>query len=278
MQEDLQSIHDVLAPVIGRETWGVQVGYAGRLTVNFGIARTETLRNGRSFTRGDWQLWTTWSPWRVETEAEALAASEDPDPVRHAAVERLNGRLLRAIDISPITADTTFLFDGGLMLRIFNVYMDPREDHDHWMVFLPSGDVLTLGPSAQWSYGKGEGHPTPTTDLAIARFEKLCARAWPCQVDTIALQRVQDTSPARLDVHMRLRPAGQKDQRRIALSFHGVHYLNLAQDDAGTTLDRLDIDNVADRQWDGITYEVHDPGQHRLTFYCASFDIVIAHD
>lgn len=276
-QEDLQAIHELLAPVIGREAWGAEVGYAGRLTVNFGIARTETTRNGWSYTLGEWRLWTTWGPWRIETEAEALATSEDPGPVRRPAVERLNGHRLIGVDISPITADTTFTFDDGLMLRIFNIYMDTREDHDHWWFFLPHGNVLTVGPSTRWSYDKGEGYYEPTTDPAIARFEELCESAWPCQVDAISLQRARHADPARLDMHMRLRPADQDDQRRIALLFHGVQYLNLAQNDANASLDGLVVYNVANRQWDGIAYDVHNPGQHLVTFYCASFDISIEH-
>jgi len=79
-------------------------------------------------------------------------------------------------------------------------------------------------------------------------------------------------------MHMRLRPADQEDQRRITLSFHGIQYLNLARNDADAGLDRLVIYNVADRQWDGITYDVHNPGQNRVTFYRASFDMHIEHD
>ncbi len=142
-QENLQAIHGLLIPVIGREAWGAEVSDAGRLTVNFGVAREETMSDGRSFTRGEWLLWTTGSSWRLTAEYEALAESEDPDPSRQAAVARLNGRRLLSIDIVPITETAIFAFDDGL-LRIDNVYLEPREDPDLWMFLLPDGDKVVL--------------------------------------------------------------------------------------------------------------------------------------
>ncbi len=68
--QDLHAIQAAVAPVIGREAWGVHLGYGGRLTLCFGQDRsaTRTLRSGQQWveTRGEWILWTDSVMWRLE--------------------------------------------------------------------------------------------------------------------------------------------------------------------------------------------------------------------
>ena len=77
-RDDLQAIHEQLAPIIGREAWGVEMGYGARLTIHFGAGTTETrtLRSGRQWsrTRGEWDVWTVSCVWRLEDETGVLAA------------------------------------------------------------------------------------------------------------------------------------------------------------------------------------------------------------
>jgi hypothetical protein len=78
-QDDIQAIQDALASVIGREAWGVHIGYGATIGVNFGPAQTEIYRRW-SRTRGEWILWTDSSVWLIEDDKGVLAAYEDPDP------------------------------------------------------------------------------------------------------------------------------------------------------------------------------------------------------
>jgi hypothetical protein len=194
------------------------------------------------------------------------------------AVARLDGHRLLSVDICPISADTVFSFDGGLVLRLFSVYMDPEGDYKHWMLFGPEHTLLVIGPSTRWANTRsdeGRGRvvkPEP----AIERFETLCDHAWPCKIDTFEIHRARADERDRLDLQMRLHPRNSDDRRQITLVFRGVEYLDFSQAGVETGIDHLSIEAVGDRGGDGINYEVHNPGQHILTFCCASFDASVA--
>lgn len=280
-QADMQAIQDVIAPVIGREAWEVHAGYGARLTINFGEGTTEhrTTRSGRhwSFTQGEWHIWTTSSVWRLENASGVLAAYEDPAPIRDQALARLNGCRLLSVEISPISADTVFIFTGGLVLRLFSVYMDPAGDNEHWMLFTPANKVLVIGPSARWAYTNSNESALSAfkADAAIQRFETLCNSAWPCEIEAFEIQRTHIDEKDRLNLRMRLHPSNRDDQRRITLVFQDVRHLEFSQAGVETGIDYLLIRAASDRGWDAINYDVHNPGQHILTFYCASFDVSV---
>ena len=164
--EDIQAIHELLAPIIGREAWGVHVGYGAQLTIHFGAGRTETrtTRSGKqwSSTHGEWDVWTDSCVWRLEDATSVLAAYEDPRLLMDSAFARLNGRRLLSIDVSPTSADTVFTFDDGILLRLFSIYMDPDGDHAHWMLFAPAHQVLVIGPSTRWSYERSDKRSDPS--------------------------------------------------------------------------------------------------------------------
>lgn len=278
----LQAIHALLAPVIGREAWGVHLGYGAGLTIHFGADKSETrtTRSGRQWvrTRGEWDIWTVSCVWRLEDATGILAAYEDPRPLQDQALTRLNGRRLLSIDISPTSADTVFTFNDEVVVRLFSIYMDPQGDQEHWMLFGPAHYVLVLGPGTQWASKRSDvsTDPLAVSDQAIHRFETLLNDAWPCVIETFAIHRTQRGTRDHLDLHLRLRPSNPDDPRRITLQFAGVQYLDFSQVDAETGIDHLQIEAVGHRGWNEITYAVYNPGQHILTFYCASFEAALA--
>lgn len=95
-------------------------------------------------------------------------------------------------------------------------------------------------------------------------------------IDAFTVQRTQMDAHDVLDLHMRLRPRNSDDPRRITLLFSGVQYLDFSQVGVEAGIDHLHIEAVTHRGWEGITYAVHNPGQHILTFYCASFEVTLA--
>ncbi len=216
--------------------------------------------------------------WRLEDATGVLTAYEDPRPLMDSALARLNGRRLLSVDISPASADTVFTFDDGVLVRLVSVYMDPEGDQEHWMLFAPAHQVLVIGPSTHWAYERSDKHGDlgVKPDAAIQRFETLLDDAWPCAIDAFSIQRTQTDEQDQLDLHMRLHPNDTDDPRRITLLFSGVQRLEFSQTGVETGIDYLMIEAVRDRGWNGITYDVHNPGQHILTFYCASFDVAFA--
>lgn len=280
--DTLHAIHALLAPIIGRRAWGVHLGYGACLTIHFGAdeSETRTTRSGRQWvrTRGEWDIWTVSCAWRLEDDSGVLAAYEDPRPLQDQALTRPNGRRLLSIDISPASADTVFTFDDGVVVRLFSLYMDPQGDQEHWMLFGPADHVLVLGPGTEWASKQNTGSIDPLTvsDHAIQRFTTLLDDVWPCVIETFALHRTRSGARDHLHLHLRLRPSNPDDPRRIALQFAGVRYLEVTQVDADTGIDHLLIEAVGQRGWEGISYAVRNPGQHILTFYCASFEAALA--
>jgi hypothetical protein len=177
--------------------------------------------------------------------------------------------------MSPTNAITAFTFDGGLILRLFPRYMDPSAGQTHWILFAPGDENLAVGPGTTWSYRGDESRAGFKADAAIDRFVSLCEDAWPCAIDAFELQCIRVDQEDRFDLRLRVHSQTCDDERRIDLSFHGVQHLNVAQTNVGTGIDYLRIEPVGDRDWDGISYEVYNPGQDILTFYCASFDVSV---
>ena len=61
---------------------------------------------------------------------------------------------IRAVDVQPPALETTITFDGQFALRLFPIF---SEGFEHWMLYTPDGNVLTVGPSTDWSYENATG-------------------------------------------------------------------------------------------------------------------------
>jgi hypothetical protein len=62
---------------------------------------------------------------------------------------RIEGLALQSIEIHPPIWDTVFTFENQVILKLFSIH---SEEYEHWMLFAPDGNVLTLGPGSEWSY------------------------------------------------------------------------------------------------------------------------------
>jgi hypothetical protein len=58
--------------------------------------------------------------------------------------------------------DTIFTFEQHVVLRLFSAH---AYDMERWMLFVPDGNVLTLGPGVTWSYHLGS-EIKPLDDVA----------------------------------------------------------------------------------------------------------------
>lgn len=145
--EDSTRIRALIAPLLGRVAWDVALGYSTFITLEFGEPREVD-----GHTHGAWHIWVYGADWRLEEHDRILAGSSDDREKQAAAVKRLEGLALQAIDVLPPALDTVLTFDDGVTLRLFATY---SADMDHWMLFMPNGHVLTLGPGTSWSYRPG---------------------------------------------------------------------------------------------------------------------------
>lgn len=69
----------------------------------------------------------------------------------------LEGLALQSIEIQAPIWDTVFTFENEIILKLFSIY---SEEYEHWMLFVPDGNVLTLGLGSDWSYESSTTIPT----------------------------------------------------------------------------------------------------------------------
>ncbi|WP_117214663.1 hypothetical protein [Allorhizocola rhizosphaerae] len=143
----LADVQAKLALATGKVAWGTALGVGSFLTVEFG----ERVEQAKGKVHGEFHLWVYCSAWRIETPAEIVASSEDPREFLEPTVRSLDGRTLSDIQLDMPSLSSTFAFSDGTRLRTFSIF---SKDFDHWMFYLPGGEVFTAGPGSTWSLGR----------------------------------------------------------------------------------------------------------------------------
>lgn len=143
-----------IAPLLGQAAWHVRRGYGSFVTMEFGRALPPDRRGGLY---GEWHLWIMMALWRLETADEVLVGSEDQGLQEALAV--LEGRPLTDVLIRPQVLETCFDFDG-LRLQTFPIHRrDGDGDFDHWLLWLPAGEILVAGSALTLLPRKDPGAP-----------------------------------------------------------------------------------------------------------------------
>lgn len=154
--DDLWAIEERVAPLVGRRAWDVKRGHGSFVTLEFG---EPVEREG--YTRGAWHLWVYCCGWRLDDGDEVVAAYEDDRELLAQAVTRIEGRVLERVDLTRPALESVWWFEGGLALRVFPI---TTREYEHWMLYQPDGDVLTVGPGTSWSLSS-EDQPKPGSAL-----------------------------------------------------------------------------------------------------------------
>jgi hypothetical protein len=106
---------------------------------------------------GEWHLWIYLCAWSIACGDRQLAHSESPDVRINRAVHFLNGQEIRRVEIDATDGRTLFEFDLGGILRTW-----PCDGADEqWMLFDPSGNVLTVRADGRFAYHSSD---EPNTD------------------------------------------------------------------------------------------------------------------
>jgi hypothetical protein len=157
--------------VRGRPCWGVKRGYASFLTLEFGEPHLE-IREPRSLGRdasrrvreglarrlatvhGEWHLWIYYCDWVVHKGDVVVGDSSSARRIDRAA-GFLNGQKLLSVTLRSRGARTQFEFDlGG---RLETIPFDRKSEQ--WLLYEPSGKVLTLRADRKISYMNGDADP-----------------------------------------------------------------------------------------------------------------------
>jgi hypothetical protein len=143
-KDDEDRIHALLAPLVGIPAWGCKLGVGSFVTLEFGPAQPAT---GEAI-HGTWHLWLYGCAWRLEHDQDVLAGSDDERDVMEVAINALDGLVLQEIRVRAPALDATWTFENGYQLQLFPM---SAQQGEHWLIFLPDGNVLNIGPGNSWS-------------------------------------------------------------------------------------------------------------------------------
>jgi hypothetical protein len=136
-----QSIQSYFQPMIGQTAWGVALGHGSFVTIEFG----ERQSGKNSEERGTWHLWVYCCAWRLETQDDVLAYSEENRERLAQVLENLEGQVLLSVSVDCPGGDTVLRFAGGVVLRLMPI----EAEYEHWFLYMPEG-VLVFGPGTEW--------------------------------------------------------------------------------------------------------------------------------
>jgi hypothetical protein len=161
-------IEEIFRSLYGKPCWNVRPGHGSFLTLEFGqphlVVRepstavpgaTKKVREAvarRLVTvRGDWHLWIYCCDWKVFKGGTLIGDSSTDARIARAG-NFLDGQGLTRFTISRRDVSYVFEFDLGGKLRT-----RPYNRHsEQWMLFEPSGMVLTVRADARYKYSRSD--------------------------------------------------------------------------------------------------------------------------
>ena len=138
-------IEETVSKLIGKAPWDARLGEGSFLTMEFG--KPEANPTGH-VTHGEWHLWLYMCMWRIETQEEILAGSEDDRSRIRKLLENLDLNTIKDIRVARPSLDLWIEFTSGVKLLTFS---NTTRSEEQWMLFTPDGSVLT-------TYGGGAFH------------------------------------------------------------------------------------------------------------------------
>jgi hypothetical protein len=163
-------------PLYGLPCWNVKPGYGSFLTMEFGEPHLE-IREPRQASRddaseqvcrllarrlvtvhGQWHLWIYCCHWSVTAQGKVIGDSTTKEGVRHAA-EELDSQKLVAASVDPLSGCSTFDFDLGARLSTWPYREAESSLYEQWMLYEPSGMVLSFRADGQYSHHPGNTPP-----------------------------------------------------------------------------------------------------------------------
>jgi hypothetical protein len=182
----------------------VGVGIGSFLTMEFGAPIWERIGEAEeTLAHGEWRLWIKYAAWRLEHGGVVLAASADDRRALGLAVARLEGRALRDVEVGAPALDTTFVFEGGYVLRV----LADTTESEHWLLYVPDGNVLAVGPGA-YTYERSDAARAWVEEDPPEPEALVSVRVRGDEVDPAELTRQLELTPTRASV------AGRPDPRR----------------------------------------------------------------
>jgi hypothetical protein len=161
-------IAETFGKLYGLPCWHVKPGLFPSLTLEFGQPHLEcrepqpsksTSRRVRELMarrsihiHGDWHLWVRICHWSISVRRKQVGDSSTTRRIQRGA-RALDGQALVAMEVRRRGCRTFFRFDLGAVL----VTWPWGRRSEQWMLFTPSGKVLTLRSDKMYSFVQDDG-------------------------------------------------------------------------------------------------------------------------
>ena len=137
------NIREYFEPVLGTRPWKAKLGVGSFLTLDFGRRVKD-----RGHMHGEWHLWIYLSNWALFHGDRRLADSDSDRHVIAVAVRRLEETSLTDLRFEREQLKTTFVFGDFRLVVSGADYLDDADERDYyWLLFMPTKEVLRVGPS-----------------------------------------------------------------------------------------------------------------------------------
>ena len=168
-------IEATFSPLYGLPCWNVKPGHGSFLTLDFGEPRLEfrepreaehsrSLKIKNLYARrlvtlhGDWHLWVYCCYWNFFLNGRFVGDSNSEKGIQKTVVE-LNGQKLVRATANQLPGHSVFEFDLGGRLTTRPYDKSYEGPSIQWMLFEPSGDVLSLRGDGLYSHQPGSTPP-----------------------------------------------------------------------------------------------------------------------
>ncbi|MCP3878645.1 MAG: hypothetical protein GY701_09690 [Sulfitobacter sp.] len=167
----MDAVAVAFGPLLGEPAWSVTRGHGSFLTFEFGepalridaepwtrvhsLSATEeiTVSTRSAVVHGSWHLWVYCCRWSLTAQQHELANDGSDDTSIDRALGILSGQALTSVDVNIDDGSSLFTFDLGCVLST-----RPAPDGiygagpvEQWMLYQPSGDVLTVRGDGRYS-------------------------------------------------------------------------------------------------------------------------------
>jgi hypothetical protein len=172
----------VFKKLYGKPCWGVKHIYGGIISFEFGRPRLEVhepqrispkasrrvcefFAGRRVHIKGEWTLLVWCCNWEIFRRGSRMGTSRMRSNLERVALS-LDGQKLVDFSVEPQKVRSIFKFDlgGKLVTTSYN-----REE-DLWMVYEPSGKILTLRGDSRYLYSTSYHTPPNTVDFGTLNW------------------------------------------------------------------------------------------------------------
>jgi hypothetical protein len=137
------NIRAYFEPVLGTRPWKAKLGVGSFLTLDFGRRVKD-----HGHMHGEWHLWIYLSNWALLHGNRRLADSDSDRHVISVSIRRLQETSLTDLHFERERLKTTFVFGDFRLVVSPADYLDDADQRDYyWLLFMPSKEVLRVGPS-----------------------------------------------------------------------------------------------------------------------------------